>query len=1436
VGGVSVLIVAAVLCLASEARAGITYVKDNTVVATMANQSSVTGTLTGVTAGNLVVAIVATDSNATITKPSSSWVDPGVRADSGANVGVAIYYYPNHPGGNVSAAFSFSVANGSGIVQLIELAGAMTSSPLDVTGTASGQGTSATVTSSAVTTAPGDIAIAGWANSTGNRTFGNPAAPWILVNNDVQSTTTDEEGTYQTDIAVGTTVSETLSVQRATTYWAVALVTFKAAPLYWRGGLSGCAGTFTSTTCWSRSSGGTSAGVAPGTTDIVTFDSGGTGNCALSSAATTQVKSISLASGYTGTVTQGSRGVTLSGDLSVAGGTFTGASGQSITTTGRIAVSGTGTFNGNGATVSVATLAISGGTYTQGSGTFTASGAATFSGGTSTFAGGTSAFQDILTTSGTSTRLTFGTGAPTVTDVATFNGGTITFGAGQLRLNNGLDVEGAAVTLGSSASTTTVTGTLTMGSGTLNLANGSAATDFTCTDVVTQSGGTINVNGATATLATGVTGSTTNAFIQSDGAFTNLTSGGSVTVGSSGGGGGIMTQTGSTAVYSSTASETFNGPLKVSGSMGVGSVTLAGNSNTRKLVTVNSGGALSLSSSGLSFSSTNTMTIAGTLNAGTGTATFAGAVTLSGTLNGSTGTQRFDDTVSVSGTFDGSTGTQAFADAVTITGTLKTGTASMTGTTTGSRLVTLSSGGTMTLASAGFTFNSTNTMTLAGTLNAAGAVRFNGAVTLSGTYNVQTSTTTFDLAVTMSGSSAFNGGTGSTTFTTAPTLTAGTFTVGSSGTAGVVTMSAGASFASGMTLVFPANAGRLAVGQSQALSVAGVIQAATTGATKPRIECSNCTTNQGFPMTFTSNATLNIDGLQFDHVNTSGVQIADMSAAKWVKFQNVTFTNNAAGNTASGTHLAITRSTSTMRVPGCYFDGTAKYNVTLSGVSGSTGVHFIFEDQGSTVSGPRAGELWDLDADTSLIEDNIADGTAASPRWGSVVEWAAASPTDTSGTAVGFPTAAFDWNNFSYYGIYAAYKNTGGGTTDVLWKRNNDGSAAYSFPLDDATFSDLIGTPKFDTINEKLIPSVDLATGATVYGLDINGDGDALDENVHVVYLATAGRPASSILPRIIKLIDTGSALVRPSSGKWASDFSSSTVKTISSPLIADTNNLYFGGTDSGNNTKIFGVQISNSSSAEQTLRKNVATAGAVSATPAWKLNKADNNTYLFLGTAATGLPLTASIYRMNVTTGLPADQQFTGSTTNINDSIRLINDRAWAVTEGGYVYCLNASDTTPGAFTNLSTFNPSAGVGRPYPLPTAGGSPMRAAPYVDPYTNAAYVGDNAGKIHIVTSTGTSLSPYPYTVPGTPQFTSSPVYMKGSGIIAIGGSDGYVYFINRHNSSNTPVIHKKFSVTSSGTVSTIGYNNSTAQYMVSSSDGKLLFIKASDVSDPDTTE
>jgi hypothetical protein len=64
----------------------------------------------------------------------------------------------------------------------------------------------------------------------------------------------------------------------------------------------------------------------------------------------------------------------------------------------------------------------------------------------------------------------------------------------------------------------------------------------------------------------------------------------------------------------------------------------------------------------------------------------------------------------------------------------------------------------------------------------------------------------------------------------------------------------------------------------------------------------------------------------------------------------------------------------------------------------------------------------------------------------------------------------------------------------------------------------------------------------------------------------------------------------------------------------------------------------------------------------------------------------------------------------------------------------------------------------------------------------------------------------------------------------VGAADGYVYFIDRHNGSNSPQIFKKY-FAGAGSVSSVAYNYSTSDYMVSTNDGRLVFIKASDVPD-----
>ncbi|HVR02929.1 MAG TPA: hypothetical protein VMT47_12405 [Polyangia bacterium] len=1036
------------------------------------------------------------------------------------------------------------------------------------------------------------------------------------------------------------------------------------------------------------------------------------------------------------------------------------------------------------------------------------------------------------TTSGGAT----GTTAPSAADNVVFDGN----GTGDCTLS---PLSGTATRVNQITVQSGYTGTMTQ-----------AAQGLSLSGAFTLSGGTFVTGGSSLTIATNASGTYDGDLVISGGTFTgngaavalrSLTvSGGAFNAGSgdvSTNNGGLATLSGGTVTFGSGAL-TLGAGLTVSGAtvtlgtsapLVTGTVTVASGT----LNFTNGAANPDVSLAGLFTQSGGTVNLNGAqLTVGSAVAAGSDAFTMTGgTFNTSSATAVLNvtgdssasgatTTLSGGATFNGASGTETFAGVLTVDGgaTMSLGTASMTsarkggGNANGDMLVAVGSGGTLTLGSAGFAFASTSAMTIDGTLNAgSGAVSFSGGVTISstGTFNGGTSSTTFSStlalvgafnaqsassvmfsgAVTMTGTSKFNGGAGSGTFAAAPTLTAGTFTVGSAGTTGRWTLAQGATFSAGMTLAFPANGGELATASAKTLSVAGTITSAVTGATLPRIDCPTCTTNQGFVMQLTGTSVLDVSGLQFDHVSTAGVQIAD--GATYTRLEKLKFTNNAAGGTSSGTHLVITKSNSVIVVDGCYFDATAQYNVTLNGVSGSTGVRAIFEYQSTTINGARAGDSYDLDADSN--HDNVADN-AASPRFGSVIEWASASPTDTTGVAVGFPAPAFDWNTFTFYGIYVAFKDTAGaGSADVLWLRNNDGSAKYSYSVPQ-TSGDIVGTPFFDTVNE------------TKAGVDANGDGDQADTDVRVVYIGTSAG-------HVIKLIDTGSGFARPASGPWSSDFTSSSVATISSPLVEDGTNLYFGGTDGSAATKVFGVQVAGGAN-EGTLQKNIGSVSAVTTTPSWKVYA--GATYVFLGsTAVSGQ---AYVYRINMMTGA-VNASFSGPTSNVNDSIVLTNDRAYAVTDGGKMYVLDAANFAAGGFTNVA--------GAPYV--TAAAKAIKDAPWVDYKTNDAYFGDDGGNVYAVTSAGASINAgFPFVLSSSVKLSSSPMYLHGGGVIAIGANDGFVYFIDRNNGSNAPAVFKRFFVTGAGTVSSVSYNSNTSQYLVSSSDGKLVFINGADVKDP----
>jgi hypothetical protein len=318
---------------------------------------------------------------------------------------------------------------------------------------------------------------------------------------------------------------------------------------------------------------------------------------------------------------------------------------------------------------------------------------------------------------------------------------------------------------------------------------------------------------------------------------------------------------------------------------------------------------------------------------------------------------------------------------------------------------------------------------------------------------------------------------------------------------------------------------------------------------------------------------------------------------------------------------------------------------------------------------------------------------------------------------------------------------------------------------------------------------------------------------VRIVYIGTS-------TGHIIKLVDDGTSLAPPAGGPWATDFTSASVSTITSPLIEDGTNLYFGGTDGASATGVFAVQIVAGGAGEKALVRTVGSVSAVAAAPSWA--RYAGATYLFLGSTATSGQ--AFIYRINMTTG-SVQSSFSGATSTVNDSVRLINNHAYAVTDGGTMHVLDAANFGVGAFTNLTGF----------PYQSAAASPMKAAPYVDYKTSYAYFGDNSGKLYVVTDTGANLANYPYTISGALQLASSPVYLPGTGVVAVGASDGTVYFVDRRNASNAPNTFKRFFITGAAAISSVGYDYNTSRYMVSSSDGKLAFINAADVQDPTNT-
>ena len=217
----------------------------------------------------------------------------------------------------------------------------------------------------------------------------------------------------------------------------------------------------------------------------------------------------------------------------------------------------------------------------------------------------------------------------------------------------------------------------------------------------------------------------------------------------------------------------------------------------------------------------------------------------------------------------------------------------------------------------------------------------------------------------------------------------------------------------------------------------------------------------GKPYTFEVGSTkgstpnLNINGLTVANTDSHGMWVnvytstPGAAVTTFTEFDKVAFSSGTGTSTAL---LNINASTLYLSSNGCTFDNSTTYAVMLTSTAatGAMGPRALFGNATCNSSG----------CTSTLKKDDDSDGTA-SPTNGAVVQFIRAAESDTDGTMIGFPTAAFDWSTFSWYSTYAAFHDASAGS-DVIYVRDESGTPVYSWKDPTATET-IVGTPAWTT-------------------------------------------------------------------------------------------------------------------------------------------------------------------------------------------------------------------------------------------------------------------------------------------------------------------------------------------------------------------------------------
>jgi hypothetical protein len=498
------------------------------------------------------------------------------------------------------------------------------------------------------------------------------------------------------------------------------------------------------------------------------------------------------------------------------------------------------------------------------------------------------------------------------------------------------------------------------------------------------------------------------------------------------------------------------------------------------------------------------------------------------------------------------------------------------------------------------------------------------------------------------------------------------------------------------------------------------------------------------------------------------------ASTSFTKFDNLTFRNGTGGEL-----LQIYAATLNLNSNGCTFDNSTTYAIKLTGNGTPGGPHALFGNATCASNDAKTG----LCANSEKSDDDANnDGTADHPTTnGAVVQFIHAAPSDTAGTLVGYPTAAFDWTTYSYYSTYVTFHDASNGS-DVIYVRDQSGNALYSW-TDPSADETIVGTPLWNTSAGK-----------------------------HVVYVAVNGTASNT--GKVYRLIDSSTGDTSGSLAldtTWGSSGVYSCSCTVKSNLSVDSSNIYWAATTATSQV-LMGIKQSNgakiSTSWPVTTPANVTTSSPTLVT-------ASGTTTLYLGITNNLLSLAVSgtTFLQNTSPGV-----ITG---------RVTYGTSYASGTSGTAR-LYAGDTSG----TMWAISPSNFTGAKSLWSYAAGSAV-ANNWYDGSSDTVQFGTAGGKVVVLNaSTGAVLnSAYPYTLDASDPITAAPLYYAG--VLVVGTSKGKVYFIDRNTGTGAAIINTvDFGSTQS--VSSIAFDSTTSRYMVSTSsaanDGRLYYFDL--VSDP----